>query len=123
MKQLLLPALLAFGFCSFAQENQLITSETVKVEGDYYTAEAQKLTYDPDERITELTGDADFSATFINITNADRIVFDENTKEVVAYGNCKVDLLVPLTMTSRTGPGKGQAKIRYKLGDDKAYLE
>ncbi len=122
MKKLLIPALLAFGFCSFAQENQPTLSETVKVEADYYTAEAQKMTYDPDKQITELTGNVHFVTNAIEINNADKVTFNEETKEVIGYGNLKWDMKIPITVSRKKSETR-QGIIRYKLGDDKAYLE
>jgi lipopolysaccharide assembly outer membrane protein LptD (OstA) len=122
MKQLLLPALLAFGFACNAQVDKFILSETVKVEGDYYTAEAQKMTYDPDAQITELTGNVHFVTNAIEINNADKVTFNEETKEVVGYGNLKWDMKIPITVSHNKSLTR-QGMIRYKLGDDKAYLE
>ncbi|OYQ44360.1 hypothetical protein CHU92_02435 [Flavobacterium cyanobacteriorum] len=114
--------MLASGFNSYSQTTSTITTENASIQGDYYTAEAGKMVYDQDNKITELTGDVYFVTNAIEINDADKVVFNEETKEITAHGNFTWRMRIPIEVVDTNG-AKTRSMMRYKLGDDKAYLE
>lgn len=100
------------------------TENNITVERDYYTADAKSYTENKDENSTEFTGNVNFYTNAIEIKGADKIVFNELTREILAYGNYKMKLLIPITMTRlKSKDENGRSRLRYRLGDDKAYME
>lgn len=122
MKNLITALTLFIALCVNAQET---SSETnITIERDYYTADAKSYTEDKDENSTVFTGNVNFYTNAIEIKGADKIVFNELTREILAYGNYKMKLLIPITMTRlKTKDENGRGRLRYRLGDDKAYIE
>ncbi len=122
MKNIITVIMLLITFGIKAQET---SSETdITIERDYYTADAKSYIEDKDENSTVFTGNVNFYTNAIEIKGADKIVFNELTKEILAYGNYKMKLLIPITMTRlKTKDENGRGRLRYRLGDDKAYME
>ncbi len=122
MKNIITVIMLLITFCIKAQDT--LTLYNIAVERDYYTADAKSYIEDKDENSTVFTENVNFYTNAIEIKGADKIVFNELTKEILAYGNYKMKLLIPITMTRlKTKDESGRGRLRYRLGDDKAYME
>lgn len=126
MKKLLLLALLTATTGIYAQTitgRNTITSTNVIAETADYKVRSEKLIIDNETQLVEYTGNVDFTAEGIKIEGADKIVFDSLSKELIASGNLNMKLSAPISVVDNSKLGKEHKSIRYKLGDDKAYLE
>lgn len=126
MKKLLLLALLTATTGIYAQTitgRNTITSTNVIAETADYKVRSEKLIIDNETQLVEYTGNVDFTAEGIKIEGADKIVFDSLSKELIASGNLNMKLSAPISVVDNSKLDKEHKSIRYKLGDDKAYLE
>ena len=123
MKKLFLLTLLAAGCGVYAQTT--ITSKKVTAENDNpkYKVHADVVNFDKHKKLVEYTGDVNFVAEGVEITDTDKLVFNSDTKEIVATGNLKMKLSAPISVVDNSRIGTEHKLVRYKLGDNKAYLE
>lgn len=123
MKKLLLLALLATGVGMHAQTT--VTSKNVTAESDHpkYKVHADAVNFDNTTKLVEYTGDVNFITEGVEITDADTLVYNNATKEIVATGNLDMKLSAPISIVDNSKPGTEHKSVRYTLGDNKAYLE
>lgn len=123
MKKLLLLAMLAAGCSLHAQTT--VTSNDVIAESDNpkYKVRADVVNFDNNTKLVEYTGDVNFVTEGVEITDADKLVFNSTTKEIVATGNLNMKLSAPISIVNNSKLDTEHKSVRYKLGDDKAYLE
>lgn len=127
MKKLLLLALFATSVGLYAQTTgtTTVTSKNVIAESDNpkYKVRADVVNFDNNTKLVEYTGDVNFVAEGVEITDADKLVYNSTTKEIIATGNLNMKLSAPISVVDNSKLGTEQKSVRYKLGDDKAYLE
>ncbi|MCC4211225.1 hypothetical protein [Leeuwenhoekiella parthenopeia] len=114
MKNILLTFGLLIGFYSFGQKNEYIVSDK---EEPSFSSETAK--YDPENNTIEFRGNVNFQSEIIQLENADKILLNKNTNEIVVTGlkDFTIDGAIQI---------KGEAKrkiLKYTLGDRIAYLE
>ena len=113
MKNAALLIRILIGISSFAQEN---TNETAKRKPSF-TCEA--VTFDSDKNTIELEGNVSFKTDIIELENADRVLYNQTTNELVVTGAQGFTFDGTIQITD-------QAKkkiLRYTLGERIAYLE
>lgn len=106
--------LIIFGLSAFSQENK----EIKKAPLFTYKCLDSVLT-NKDKSVVQLFGDANFKTDLLEITHADKIVFNNTTKEVFVIG--KFDFLMDGKI--RVKDGSKNKTLRYKIGDHTAYIE
>lgn len=122
MKNLLLLILITGAFSTYGQNFNntkavSVTAELIETQGENYKVRSGDINIDEKKKIVEYTRDVVFITDQITL-EADKIVYNHNTKEVVATGNFRAK---GVTMEFKTGTKP--STLRYKLGETVAYLE
>lgn len=113
MRTMLFLVALFFSTGLFAQEKLDKKPDNAEV---FFSADVT--TFDSDKQILELTGNASFSTSIVDIEQADKIVFNKKTKEFTISGfkefriNGEVQLMEDL----------GSTTLKFELGTCVAYL-
>ncbi|MDV6166979.1 hypothetical protein R1T16_00980 [Flavobacterium sp. DG1-102-2] len=110
MKKLLLVAALAFCAGMYAQET------VVKKDKDT-EFKSEVISIDKDTKMMELLDNASFKTEKIKIENADKIVFNMATNEIVVTGKYKYSFDGEVTVGAM-----GKKELRYKLGESTVYV-
>jgi len=112
MKKLLISIILTLSFNSFAQEK-------VELSNEKPTFECNSLKHNPDKNTIELIGNVCFKTNIIEFENADKIVWNRETNEIVVTG------LKEFTIDGKIQFSKNREKkiLRYKIGERIAYVE
>ncbi|MET4080348.1 lipopolysaccharide assembly outer membrane protein LptD (OstA) [Pedobacter sp. UYP30] len=114
MKNLLLLSLLLFGFNAFAQEST--TSKKTPILS-YKCNDSTSLS--KDKTILKLFGDATIKTDALEITHADKIVFDSKTNEMIVTGKFEYRMRGALNIKNSSRNNT----LRYKIGEDTAYID
>jgi lipopolysaccharide assembly outer membrane protein LptD (OstA) len=121
MKKLLLLTLLGGIFTTYSQNLTAkavsVSPKQIEAEGDAYKVRSKEMTFNKKKNTVEYTKDVVFITDDITI-EADNVVFNNNTKEVVATGNFRATG-VTIEFNTSIKP----KTLRYKLGDTVAFLE
>lgn len=113
MKKLVLAFTLIIGLHAFSQEkNDNNNKLSYKSEG--FTE------FNTDKSILTLTGNAELKTSVFEFVNADKIVINTITKEVVVSGNYTVKMNDG-TIQQATNIKKNI--LKYKIGENIAYME
>ena len=113
MKKLLFLAALFFGGNAIAQKAQ----PSVEANLPSYSCQ-DSMRLNKEKTIVELFGKAYFKTTSLEVKNADKIVFNSITKDVLVLGN--FDLVM---FESIKGiPGGDNKTLKFKLGESTAYV-
>lgn len=67
----------------------------------------------------QLFGDASFKTELLEITHADKIVFDSKKNEMVVTGKFEYNMRGALNIKD----GSKNKTLRYKIGEDTAYID
>ena len=113
MKNLLLSIITFYSLSSVAQNVELNSlNEKHKI-----TCEIAM--FDSDCKTYEFTGNVNFKTNIIDIVNADKIVYDQNTNEILVTGlsDFSIDGAIEITDKAK------KRILKYRLGDRIAYLE
>ena len=113
MKNLLLVAVMAIGFLGFSQEKEEVKSGEVK----YKCSSSIKM--DSDSNTIELIGNVEFATDLIEFINADKIIYNRDTDEVVVY---KPNKIVFHGSSMQVPADSKKQIINYKIGDKVAYM-
>src|SRR5690606_8807851 len=99
---------------SFAQETDLV--ESVQNKPQY---KSDKMIFNQEKNSLELIGNVDFKTDIIELIEADKIVFNRTTNEIVVTGlkNFVFDGEIVIT-------GKAEKQLlKYKIGEKIVYVE
>lgn len=122
MKKLLFLTALSISLAAYSQETETVkavavTSETIETQNDSYKVRSKQMTIDKNKNTIEYREDVVFITDIITL-EADKVVFNTKTKEIITTGEFRFKG-VPLQFETNTKP----TILRYKLGDTVAYLE
>jgi lipopolysaccharide assembly outer membrane protein LptD (OstA) len=122
MKKLFLLSLFATSLPSFAQQfnetkQVAVTAEIVETIGETYKVRSREINIDEDKKVISYTGDVVFITDMITL-EADKVVYDHITKQVVATGNFRAK---GVSMDFKSG--SKPKTLKYTIGDTIAYLE
>ena len=113
MKNLLLLSALFLSFNAFAQENKLSKKRPTC---SYSCNDSTK--FSKDKTVLQLFGNARFETDVLEITHADKILFDSKTNEIVVTGKFKYAMNGAVQIAS----GAESKTLRYKIGETTAYI-
>ncbi|SCY43952.1 hypothetical protein SAMN05192588_2900 [Nonlabens sp. Hel1_33_55] len=114
MRNLLVIIFLAMGSICFGQETKTEEKEKPLVE-----FEADSVTLDSDLKLNTYSGNVNLKTDLLTIKNAERIIYDNITKQIIATGYEEFSIDGEIQFS-----GKGKMKrLRYTLGESIAYLE
>ncbi len=108
-----LSLILAFGINSYAQEKVESKNELT------YSAE-KYVKLDSDKEIVTLIGNANLKTDVFEFQNADKIIINKISNEVLITGKFKV---VFNGGTIQRAPELKKNQLRYKIGEKVAYME
>lgn len=114
MKNLAFLIFLLFSLCAFGQGN----TEAKKAPFFTYNC-VDSVSINKDKSIIQLFGDASFKTDLLEVTHADKIVFNNATKEVLV--SSKFDYITKCALN--LNDGSKSKTLRYKIGDDAVYLD
>jgi len=112
MKILLIAITLFIGANSFAQGNIDVKSEKPQFKCDL-------IEFDSEQNTFELTGNVSLKTEIIELENAEKIVFDKSTNEIIVSG--LKDFTIDGSIQVSEEPHK--RILRYKIGERIAYVE
>jgi len=112
MKNLLIAVALFMGFNSFAQEVKVTTDNEPEFK-------CTTLSYDPSTSILELIGEVSFKSEILEFENADKIVWNRDSNEILVSGLNEFTIDGAIQF-SETGDKKA---LRYTIGERIAYVE
>ena len=115
MKKVLLTLslILAFGINSYAQEK-------VESENELTYSAEEFVQLDSNKEVVTLVGNANLKTDMFEFQNADKIVINKVSKEVLITGKFKV---VFNGGTIQRSPELKKNHLRYKIGEKIAYME
>lgn len=105
--------ILAVGTSCYAQEN-------VKNENDLEYSCDESIKEDFEKETITLIGNAYLKTSVFEFLNSDKIVINKVTKEILVIGEMKVNLN---SGTINQLPKLEKHRLRYKIGEQVAYLE
>ena len=112
MKNYILITLLSIGSISFAQNKE----NKHWLEPQY---KSDRAVFNKNENVLRLEGNVVFQTAILTLKNADLILWNRSTNEIIAYGQKEFEIDGSIEITD-----KADKKIlRYKLGEKIAYLE
>lgn len=119
--------LFLLGFASFVMHAQADTIVTLNVKtevltkyGETINVSADKMTVDNLENTIAYTGVQLFTVGNVEIRNAEKILYNIGTNELILTGSCSLN---GVSIHSEL-PFKGKSKhLRYRIGDTVAYME
>ena len=115
MKKLLLVIGTLLSLSAAAQDNGTV-SEKENMQPKF---SSETLKFNDLKNQVELSGQVDFKTDMLHIENAEKVIFDQTTGEIVATGIKKYSFIGTTQVKN-----KAQSKIlRYTIGDKIAYLE
>ena len=112
MKNLFIAIALIIGLNSFGQQKTKTEIKKTKFKCDL-------IKFDSEQNTLELTGNVSFKTEIIELENAEKIVFNKSTNEIIVSGlkDFSIDGAIQIT-------DKADKKIlRYKIGERIAYVE
>jgi lipopolysaccharide assembly outer membrane protein LptD (OstA) len=110
---LILSLILVFGINSYAQEE-------VKNENELTYSADELVNINSNKEIITLIGNANLKTSVFEFQNADKIIIDKVSKEVIVYGAYKV---IMNGGTIQETPKLKKNQLRYKIGESVAYIE
>jgi len=114
MKIIFVFVLSLFSFGIYAQEESAVS----KTSDNKYSFKSKDIVFDSENKTTTLHYDASYKDAIIEITGAKEIIVDHANNEVIATGPYNFTIDGEITFTS----GKAN-RLRYKIGETKAYIE
>ena len=113
MKNLIILFVLLFSINSIAQ----VDKQAEKIENPEFTSNEGK--FDTDKNILELTGNVSFKTDLLELENAEKILYNKTTNEIIVSGlkHFTIDGAIQVA----DNPNKNT--LRYKIGQKIAYLE
>lgn len=112
MKKLLLTGLLFAGLGMYAQ------TATTPSTNPKTTWSCQSATFNKEDNTILLSGAVNFKTETIDIKNADKIVYNTCTKEIVATGVQNFEIKGSVQVAEQNK----RDTLTYRLGDDIAYM-
>lgn len=103
-------------FCSLTviAQNEISVKEAVNQE-----FKCDLVRFDSDCKVMEIIGNVSFKTDIIEIKNAEKIVFDQNTQEILVTGASEFTFDGAIQVDT----GTDMKTVRYKLGEKIAYVE
>jgi hypothetical protein len=113
MKKIIFLFVLFISFNSFGQENDI----EKKVNEPEFKCDVIKIS--SDKNILEFNGNVSFKTDIIELENAEKIVFNQFTKELIVTGlnDFSIDGAIEIKDNAE------KKILRYTIGDKTAYLE
>ena len=114
MKNLILLAVLSYSLSSFAQNDKA----EIKDNEPEFTCDLVK--FDPESDNIELIGNVNFETDIIKLEKADKVVYNQKTKELLATGLRHYVMIDGAVQIDNQAEMK---TLRYTIGDRIAYIE
>ena len=112
MKNLFLAIALIIGLNSFAQDKTEIKDDKTEFKCDV-------VKFDKETNTIELLGNVSFKTDIIELENADKILLNKETNEIIVSGLAEFTIDGAIQISE-----KAEKKImRYKIGERIAYVE
>ena len=110
MKNLLFTLALTIGLSVFAQENTEIINPKFSCDA---------MVVNKETNTTAFIGNANFKTDIIEVTNADKIVFNKETNEIIVTGLKQYNMVGSIQVIKDSPKNT----LRYTLGERIAYVE
>lgn len=113
MKNLIILFVLLFSINSFAQ----VDKQTEEIENPEFTS--NEIKFDTDKNTVELIGNVSFKTDLLELENADKILYNRTTNEIIVSG--LKDFTIDGAIQVADNPNKNI--LRYKIGQKIAYID
>ncbi|WP_289046163.1 hypothetical protein [uncultured Olleya sp.] len=104
----------------FALAMNSYAQEEIKNQNELTYSADELVKLDSDKKTITLIGNANLKTSVFEFVNAKKIVIDKKTQEVLVFGAFKVNLN---GATISQKPELKKHQLRYKIGENIAYLE